>query len=255
MIVCEVGLNHLGDVQMVSQYIEKACQSNLDAVTFQVREDQFYEGPRHHHLLLPDSVYAEAQRNLKQYGKKTGYAVAEICRVDALAELGADFFKILSWDITNELLIQRMLKTDVELIFVSTGMSNFAEIECFADIVKGQEKRIRLIHTQLSMDIEQVNLRAIEAMRERFPFPIAYGHHCSNLSAMYLSLAFQPSDIFFYIKGEAIHNYPDDSFAVYIGELSEVSEALKLLPLALGRSDKSKMENEIESKRAAVEFV
>ena len=255
MIVCEIGLNHLGNEELASLYLEAICRSSADAATFQIREAKFYENPLHSHLVLSDRFYLDACARLKKHGKKFGFAVSAIDQIEKLAEIGADLFKVLSWDILNRPIIDRILSTNIGQVFVSTGMSDFEEIAKFSESVPNNEHRIRLIHTQLSEEIEHVNLRSIPKLRERFRFPVAYGHHCKHLDVLYLSLAFDPSDIFIYIKNGPEHNYPDDAFAVPIVGLSDVTNALNSLPFALGRTAKLRMENEIEKARQNSEFI
>jgi len=43
MIVCEVGLNHLGNEEYSTMYVEKLSKSNCDAISYQIREPEFYE--------------------------------------------------------------------------------------------------------------------------------------------------------------------------------------------------------------------
>ena len=43
MIVCEVGLNHLGNEEYSTMYVEKLSKSKCDAISYQIREPKFYE--------------------------------------------------------------------------------------------------------------------------------------------------------------------------------------------------------------------
>ena len=42
MIVCEVGLNHLGNEEYSTMYMEKLSKSKCDAISYQIREPKFY---------------------------------------------------------------------------------------------------------------------------------------------------------------------------------------------------------------------
>ena len=42
MIIAEIGLNHLGREHLVESYIDKLIDTDVDAVTLQVREPEYY---------------------------------------------------------------------------------------------------------------------------------------------------------------------------------------------------------------------
>ena len=42
MLVCEIGLNHLGDEKYASEYVSTILTTDIDAITFQIREPEFY---------------------------------------------------------------------------------------------------------------------------------------------------------------------------------------------------------------------
>ena len=43
MIIAEVGLNHRGSFDLAKSYVNALIKTDVDAVTFQVREPGFYE--------------------------------------------------------------------------------------------------------------------------------------------------------------------------------------------------------------------
>jgi hypothetical protein len=61
-----------------------------------------------------------------------------------------------------------------------------------------------------------------------------------------MSLAFEPSDIFFYVKGSSQEKYPDDEHAIAMDKVDEVAKGLKILKNALGKGIKKEMENRLE---------
>ncbi len=42
-IIAEVGLNHLGQELLANEYVEKLIQSEVDGISFQIREEGFYK--------------------------------------------------------------------------------------------------------------------------------------------------------------------------------------------------------------------
>jgi sialic acid synthase SpsE len=254
LIVGEIGLNHLGNAALATRYIDMACDTSIDAVTFQIREAAFYSNPKHQHLRLPETVYRSAAKRLRAHGKRLGFAIGSASEVEFVTKFEPEFLKVLSWGIKDGELINRLLESNIELLFFSTGMSDFTEIDNFLYSFADAKEKVRLIHTQLTSDIEQVNLSVIPMMEERYGLPIAYGHHCAQVESIYLSLAYRPSDIFFYIKSSSDHAYPDDEFAVPVSSMDDVIRKLKILPKAIGEEVKIEMPNKIELARRNAEF-
>ena len=245
MIICELGLNHLGDVNYAYQCIDKLIKSKPDAITFQVREKSFYDKNSHSGLVLPKNFYRKIVTKIKNTHIKFGMAIADEGMVDFFEEMGIDFYKVLSFDISNRSLLTRLIKTKKK-IFVSTGMSNIHEIRQLVKFLKNNKKRFTLIHTQLTHEINDVNLKAITMLKEQFDMPIAYGHHTTNLNVLFLALSYCPSDLFFYVKGTKTKKHLDDEHAIRLDELDYVINNLKILPNAIGKRVKIKMNNLIE---------
>jgi sialic acid synthase SpsE len=249
MIICEIGLNHLGDCDYADEYLTQILDSPADAVTFQLREKAFYADPAYAQLTLPQAYYKEASRRIRRSDAKFGVALADEEAMDFCESLEPDFYKVLSQDITNFSLIDGLVRKTDKPLFVSTGMSDQDEIGDFFQHIKHVSGRFRLVHTQLTQKLDRVHLKAIPFLHREFSLPVAYGHHCDNLKVLYLSLAFSPSDIFFYVKGARESAHLDEDHAILLGDIVEVVSNLKSLPASIGRAVKLKMENEIEMGR------
>ena len=246
MIICEIGLNHLGKGDYANEYIDEIIKSKADALTFQVREKAYYEKDKFY-LRLKDDYYKEAFEKTKNSNKKFGVAIADEEAIDFFESLETDFYKVLSKDIVNFALIDKLLDVN-KPIFISSGMSDFGEISKLVEHVEGAKERVSLIHTQLSHDIKDVNLRAISLLHEKFDLPIAFGNHSQNHNVLFLSLAFQPSDLFIYVKGARTTNHPDEEHAISLKDIGEVIGNLIELPQSLGTGTKLEMNNLIKEK-------
>src|ERR1700733_12486402 len=135
--------------------------------------------------------------------------------VEPLDATGVDFWKTLSWDFRNNEL-QAALQTTGKPVFYSTGISDMQEVLAGS---KGRQNAV-LIHTQLSQNIGDVNLKAIHTMERQTGLPVAFGLHCNNLEVLKLALAFEPHSIFFYVKVSGIA-VGDDEHAVPVEQLAE----------------------------------
>lgn len=238
MIIAEIGLNHRGDEEEAFRVLKKLVKTDVDAITFQIREAKYYDGSKPHKNRLSNEFYKKAVQLAHENNKLMGFAVADEKIVSILNGYGSDFWKTLSWDISNDVLQGELKKTKKE-IFISTGVSDEKTILQTA----GRMKDAKFIHTQLSQNVEDTNLKAIKRLKEVTKRDVAFGLHCADFRVLYLSLAFEPSDIFIYIKENAQEKYPDNDHAIVLDNVDEVAKGLKSLKKALGKEVKEKMEN------------
>lgn len=244
MIICEVGLNHMGDEHYAWEILEELSTLDIYGISFQIREKEFNK--KNPQFLLSSSFYSKAQKMLASKDKKLGYAICEKTYAGYVGNVNADFHKVLSWAIGNDQLIKDLSKISSNMIYLSTGMSDFSHLE---EILKRYKSfpNIALIHTQLSFDLKEVNLACIPELKIRYKLPVAYGHHCENLDILSLSLPFRPNALFIYVKGDRHCQHPDEKHAFSLNQLSKTLEHLKIAKTAIGNPLKSKIKNQISS--------
>jgi N-acetylneuraminate synthase len=248
-IVAEIGMNHMGDAAYASNYVEALIGARPDGITFQLREKEYYakqkagESP-----YLDVESYRSAAKRLQRKGIQFGVGLCDIEKVAFFAEIDTDFYKILSKDIGNKKLIAAIAATGKPM-YVSTGMSNEDEIASFLDSAGSFRSQISLIHTQLSYEDADTNLRAIAKLRERFHIPVAFGSHSTDTNALYAALGFEPSAMFFYVKGDRPIQHKDEDHAVLLSQTPGLVLEIRRLETMLGDGIKKKMSNRIGAQR------
>jgi len=238
MIVAEIGLNHMGDETIAMRMLRKLVKRGIDAVTFQIANPSFYNKDKPYKKALRSEFYRKAIDYVHENGKLIGFAIADKSMVRFLNDSGADFWKTLSQDLSNYDLHSELQKTE-KVTYVSTGLSCEKEITRMSNRLK----TIILIHTEISHRIEDVNLKAISRLGKCTGRKVAFGLHCSDISSLYLAVAFEPSDIFFYVKEDLKISYPDDQHAISITNLNSVLTKITKLRKALGNGAKEKRIN------------
>ena len=226
MIVCELGLNHRGIEPFAKQMVEQLIETNCGAITFQERENDFYKN-EFESFRLSDGFYDEIINNGND--KLFGIALANHDRINDWVEFGVNFFKVLSWDLTNYIYIDKLIETGLR-VHVSTGLATDDDIKNLSKRY-GYNDSINLVHTQLTQEVRDCNLSAITEMSKQ-GFKVGYGNHCSNLNTIYTSVAYNPSDYWFYVK--SINGVPDDEHAVMIENVNEVIKNIDELETSLG---------------------
>lgn len=243
MIISEVGLNHMGDIKLLNKYIKAIHKTDIDAVTVQVLRKEFYDNADYAKYKIEDNDLIRFLSEVKGAGKKIGVAIDDINKIKKYESIGMDIYKVLSKDLHNTGLIYELVKTNAESIYLSTGMSTYEEIDKVINELMPLDKRIKLIHTQLSHGINDVNLKAISVMKERYSLPVAYGHHCVNPAVVYVSIGYEPESTFFYIKGQDNLKYPDDQHAISVNDVSIFGENIVSLQQTIGSGIKEKMKD------------
>ncbi len=236
-LIAEIGLNHLGDEQRARRTVAQVLASGVDGVTFQIREPKFYESGESSRRRLPLAFYREACETVRAAGRRFGVAIADQSLVGEVAAIGVDFWKTLSWDFGNEALRRSLFATGRQ-VYLSTGLSSMREV---VEGSKGLANAV-LIHTQLTQDPAEVNLKAIPAMAQATGLPVAFGLHSSNHDVLKVALGFEPEAIFFYVKEQGVAGLFDDAHALPLDGLAETLQGLKLLETTLGSGKKESAE-------------
>lgn len=237
-MIAEIGLNHLGSEERAWDMLRKTLNTEVDAVTFQIREPKFYTLNDSAHSPLPMAFYSAASKLTHDHGKAFGLALCDINLVEKiLLEVKVDFWKTLSWDFTNDSIKTKLISTGLP-VYLSTGLSSMAEVVRES---KNTPSAV-LIHTQLSQDLSDVNLKAISTMAVQTKMPVAFGMHCKDMDVLKLALTYDPYAIFFYIKEEGLEGLFDDLHAIDISSLSTVMLRLKTLIASIGNGDKQAMQ-------------
>ncbi len=193
-IVAEIGLNHNGDVEIAKKLIDVAAVAGCDAVKFQKRtpdlcvpaEQQglLRETPwglmtyleYRHKIELRQAEYEEIDRHCK--GKKIAWFAScwDEASVDFIEQFRPPCYKVASASLTDDKLLQRYRQTGRPLI-VSTGMSTVEQIDHAFEVLGRQDLILLHCTSTYPAKLEELNLRVIPRMIERYGVPIGYSGH------------------------------------------------------------------------------
>ncbi|MFA7309383.1 MAG: N-acetylneuraminate synthase family protein [Candidatus Paceibacterota bacterium] len=246
IIVTEIGMNHMGDEGYADYYVDELSRTRPDGLTFQVQTREYYEEESHRGLALSDEYYRRIARRTRGFDKQFGVGLCDVREVPFFEDIGTDFYKVLSKDIGNRELVAAVLATG-KPVYVSTGMSSEEEISTFLAEFGPVPPNLSLIHTQLSYDDADTNLRAISKLRERFGVPVAFGLHSTDVHALYASLGFFPSALFFYVKGSRPVKHRDEDHAIPLTRYRDIIAELRRLETMMGDGVKQKMSDRIKN--------
>jgi len=196
-IIAEAGLNHNGSIELAKQLIDIASISGADAIKFQKRTVN--------NLAVKETLNANDQRFpnfgktykeireflefnmdeyiiLKNYSESKGLdfmvTAFDIDAVIFLEKLNIQSYKLASHSLTNIELLKYISKIGKPLI-LSTGMSDYNEIETAVNIFKEANTDIAIMHCVSSYPtpINECNISFIDNLKKNFNLIIGYSGH------------------------------------------------------------------------------
>ena len=262
IIIAEAGVNHNGDLALAKRMVVAAKEAGADYVKFQTAVPELVistVAPKAEYqkettgadesqlemcrkLHLPLSDYA----GLKKYCDEVGIGFMstpfDLVSIDCLAELGMDYWKIPSGEITNLPYLRKIASKGGKVI-LSTGMSTLTEVEAAVKILeKGGVKRdeIILLHctTQYPTPFEAVNLRAMDSLATLGCRSVGYSDHTQGIAVPIAAVALGASVIEKHFTLDRNLPGPDQKASLEPDELRQMVEAVRQVEAALGGAEK-----------------
>ncbi len=192
-VVAEIGINHNGDLDLAKRLISVAVAAGCDAVKFQKRTVEVVYSAEE--LAKPrENPFGPTNGDLKyglEFEQDDYHEIDAFCKsvkmcwfaspwdegsVDFMEQFSIPVHKVASASLTDDGLLRHIRKTGKPVI-LSTGMSTYAEIDHAVEVL-GKENLI-LMHATSTYpaNYDELNLRAIPTMIERYGVPVGYSGH------------------------------------------------------------------------------
>lgn len=268
IIIAEAGVNHNGDIDIARRMVVAAKEAGADYVKFQTAVPELVISafaPKAEYqkqttgasesqldmcrkLHLPLSDYAGLKRCCDEVGIGFMSTPFDLVSIDCLAELGMDYWKMPSGEITNLPYLRRIASKGGKVI-LSTGMSVLDEVEAAVGILEaGGIKRsdITLLHctTQYPTPYEAVNLRAMDALRSLGCASVGYSDHTEGIAVPVAAVAMGASVIEKHFTLDRSMPGPDQQASLEPDMLARMITEIRRVEQAMGSGEKTVAEAE-----------
>ena len=265
-IIAEAGVNHNGSVKLAKQMIEEAAKAGADYIKFQTFKPEKlvskYAQKADYQKKMTGSQESQLQMleklalsyddfvEFKKYCEQIGIGFLSTPfdedSIRFLDSLDMDFWKIPSGEITNYPYLVQIAQTGRDIV-LSTGMCEMDEI---ADAMKVLEENgagnISLLHcnTEYPTPYEDVNLLAMNQMREVFNKQVGYSDHTVGIEVPIAAVALGAEIIEKHFTLDKNMEGPDHKASLEPLELSQMICSIRHIEKSLGDGNKKRTASE-----------
>ena len=273
LVIAEAGVNHNGDINLAKKLIYEAKNCGADIIKFQTFKTELgisKQTPIVPYQLSNNKTYKtqyelikdlelsfDEFRDLQEYSDNIGIeflsTAFDIPSIRFLNEIGIKRFKIPSGEITN-LPYLREISTYKKPVIISTGMAEMFEIEAALQVFlkKGLTKRnICILHctTQYPAAKEEVNLKAMITIKNKFKTKVGYSDHTEGIDIALSAVSMGAEIIEKHITLDKNLKGPDHKASIEPKQFKEMIDSIRNIEKAMGNGIKSPTNSEKEIKR------
>ena len=260
-VIAEIGINHNGDIETARKLIDVAAAAGCDAVKFQKRTIEVVY-PAEELARPRESPFGTTNGDLKyglEFGLDEYWEVDRYCKerkiawfascwdeasVDFIAQFRVPCYKIASASLTDDNLL-RHTRSVGRPILMSTGMSSLDQIDHAVDLLG--KKDLVVLHTTSTYPAfyEELNLRVIPVLKQRYGIPVGYSGHETGLSTTIASVAMGACVVERHITLDRSMWGSDQAASVESQGFMRLVRDIRLVETALGDGVKRVIEREV----------
>ncbi len=259
-IIAEAGVNHNGSFDLACKLVDVAKEAGVDCIKFQTFKSE--------KLVSYNAQKAEYQKNttgegsqvdmlkklelsydefvsLKAYCDKVGICFLstpfDFDSIEFLNSIDMPFWKIPSGEVTNYPYLLALAKTGKPVV-MSTGMCDLDEIRTAVKVLTDNGVTdIRLLHcnTEYPTPFEDVNLMAMQTIRETLGYEVGYSDHTKGIEVPIAAVAMGARVIEKHFTLDRNMEGPDHKASLEPDELAEMVKSIRNIEKAIGNGDKT----------------
>ena len=262
-IIAEIGINHNGDMKIAKDLIEMSAKAGVDAVKFQKRTPELCV-PEDQRNVMRETPWGtmsymdyryKVEFEEKEYKELAEFAAGfnvqlfaspwDVVSVDFLAKMKHPVIKIASASITDTELLKKVAESGLPVI-MSTGMSTMEQIDAAVALLP--KDRLMIAHATSSYPCEpdELNLKMIPVLAERYQVPIGYSGHETGLQSTVAAVALGATFIERHVTLDRAMWGSDQAASVEPAGLQRLVRDIRVVERAMGDGVKKVYESELK---------
>lgn len=276
IIIAEAGVNHNGSLDMAKQLVDMAVEAGVDYIKFQTfkasklvtksakraeyqQKNIGKEGDSQYQMLKKLELSPEDHEVLIAYCKARGikfFSTAfDFDSIEYLHSLNLGLWKVPSGEVTNYPFLKRIAAYNEKTI-LSTGMCDMQDVRAAVEALykNGLSKEnLILLHcnTEYPTPFEDVNLKAMDALRNEFGVEVGYSDHTKGIEVPIAAVALGATIIEKHFTLDRTLPGPDHKASLEPDELKAMVSAIRNIEMAVS-GDGTKHVSESEKKNIAI---
>ncbi len=262
-IIAEIGINHNGDMKIAKDLIEMSAKAGVDAVKFQKRTPELCV-PEDQRNVMRETPWGtmsymdyryKVEFEEKEYKELADFAAGfkvqlfaspwDVVSVDFLAKMNHPVIKIASASITDKELLKKVADSGLPVI-MSTGMSTIEQIDAAVELLP--KDRLMIAHATSSYPCEpdELNLKMIPVLAERYQVPIGYSGHETGLQSTVAAVALGATFVERHVTLDRAMWGSDQAASVEPSGLQRLVRDIRVVERAMGDGVKKVYESELK---------
>jgi len=268
-LIAEVGVNHDGSLAKALRMVEAADEAGADAVKFQLfTPSEIVIAAAPTAVYQQETTGATDQRTMLEQltltddeflrlktacaANKVDFLVSAFSTVDVerAVALGVPALKLGSGELTDPFVLETASQTGLPLL-ISTGMADEATVAWAVERLA--KSKLLLFHcvSAYPAEEEELNLRAMVSLRERFGVPVGFSDHSIGNRAAMLSVALGAVTIEKHFTLDRTTVGPDHRASLDPAGFRELTQSVRRVEAILGNGKKQMTPAEVDTQLVA----
>ncbi|MFY0591792.1 N-acetylneuraminate synthase family protein [Roseivirga sp.] len=251
-IIAEVGQAHDGSLGILHSYIDALSGTGVDVVKFQThvaKAESSEQEPFRVNFSYEDNTrfdywermaftfeqWVGIKSHCEEVGLEFMSSPFSLAAVEILECLNVNRYKIGSGEVNNLLLLERIARTGKPII-ISSGMSNYNELEASVNFLKPYGNHVSILQCTTSYPTkgEHLGLNVIEELKKHYPdLPIGFSDHSGNIYAGLAAVSLGAKILEFHVTFDKRMFGPDASSSLEIEEVKRLVEGVRFIEKSL----------------------